>query len=234
MRNSAYWTYSLGNGAERPKFNKGEGGSESEIEIDGNLWRMHTYTTSGTFTVQRGLFQFSVHAVGGGSRGAIGDYSSYGGGGGSHFSQDGILLPTGDVPIIVGGQNGKTKIGNNGEYLEAMGSRNGNGVAGTPGGGSGAGNGGQGANGAKVQWGGGESWYSGGGSSRNWNYCCDDCCFGGRRNDSGGGSGRDCGGLQNAHKYGGGGGRTQGCDAGSGRGGLLRIMYQIDGEPPSG
>ena len=229
MRNNpAFWINVLGNGGEPIKWNEATGGTTAEVTIGSNLYRIHTFTSSGTFAVTRALFPFTIAGVGGGFHGGIGNSSQYGGGGGATHLQNNIIMPTGGITVTVAGQGGTSTVGS---YFTAEGAKGGNGVPGSPGGGSGAPNGGTGANGAQWDIGNGVEWYGGGGSSVNWNYCCDPCCFGGNRNQSGGGAGHDCGG-RNAYTYGGGGGRNQHTCPGPGSGfqGLIKIRYQIDGD----
>lgn len=205
-------------------YNKVTGGTVKDItDTDGKKYRIHTYESTRDITVESNPRPFHILCIGGGANGGQGDYGAYGGGGGGFTEIRSGTLPRGTVRVTVGaGGGGASSIAT----YSAEGAKGGNGVPGA-GGGWGAGNGGQGQDGASSRITGEEKWYSGGGSSVNWNYCCDPCCFGGVQSKGGGGSGRDC--APQGWYYGGGGGRAQHtCGAPfTGYQGVVIVRYEI-------
>jgi hypothetical protein len=212
-----------------PDYNEVVGGTVTNYTKDGKKYAVHSITASGSIEIKAAVKPFRILAVGAGFNGSIGDYSSYGGGGGAVVEQAAVTLADGVYTATIGmpsGGNTSLSIGGVNKAF-AQGAQGGNGVPGSPGGGAGAGNGGQGADGTFSDIIGQNKGYGGGGSSVNWNYCCDPCCFGGVANSSGGGSGRDC--APAAHYYGGGGGRPQHTCGSPNPGyqGILIISYEV-------
>lgn len=90
-----------------PPFNNAVGGVVTEVEDylgTGQTWRVHTFTSPGSFEVLSAPASFRVLVVGGG--GAAGPTASSrgggGGGGGGVFDQSGVTLPVGNYPVSPG------------------------------------------------------------------------------------------------------------------------------------
>jgi hypothetical protein len=78
------------------------GGVVSNITVDNIPYRVHTFTASGTFTVQsEGQVEYLVVA-GGGAGGRGDEFGSGGGGGGGGVVYGSTLLPSGPVSVVVG------------------------------------------------------------------------------------------------------------------------------------
>ena len=159
-------------------FNGATGGTETVVSNyngTGQTWRVHTFTTSGNFTVTAGSQPFSVLLVGGGAGGAggVGLQSAGGGGAGGRILDTNRTISPGTYAITVGnaggggayntqgpnGQNttafGLTAVGGGGGgRVNTTGSSGGSGGGGGPAAGGGGGTAGQGNNG-----GGGSGWF---------------------------------------------------------------------------
>lgn len=105
-------------------FMNATGGAESTITIGSVSYRVHTFTTSGTFTViEPGTVDYLIVAGGGGGGGVIG-----GGGGAGGVIRNSTELTTGDYPVVVGaggrggyGWNSTTQGGEQGGNSSAFG-----------------------------------------------------------------------------------------------------------------
>ena len=83
------------------------GGTVTEIEQDGQLFRVHTFTSSGTFNVTRGG-KVDVLVVGGGGAGGPSRFSGAGGGGaGGLVYASNKVLDSGVVEVSVGAEQDK-------------------------------------------------------------------------------------------------------------------------------
>ena len=165
------------------------GGTVSDIDVSGVMWRVHTFTSSGSFEVLQPSLDIEYLIVAGGGRGGDGGASwgwsgGYGGGGGVLSGSS--SLPSSVYPISIG--NGGTTPGSNGgnttfNGLVAVGGgaggSNGPGASGGSGGDGGAGTSagglgtpGQGHNGGAANigpGGGGGAGTVGGNGTNNWN-----------------------------------------------------------------
>lgn len=140
-------------------YNAATGGTTTDISNyndSGETWRVHTFTSSGTFSVTRsvGIYPFRVLVVGGG-----GKYNYNGGaGGGGVNEQMSVALPVGDIPVTVGAVSQDSSLGS---YVTALAGgdsgilnqlnnplRGGPGESGAAGGGGGGGSNGGGGGGA--------------------------------------------------------------------------------------
>ena len=91
------------------------GGTVSDIDVSGVMWRVHTFTSSGSFEVLQPSLDIEYLIVAGGGRGGDGGASwgwsgGYGGGGGVLSGSS--SLPSSVYPISIG--NGGTTPGSNG------------------------------------------------------------------------------------------------------------------------
>jgi hypothetical protein len=91
------------------------GGTETIVNVGGTNYKVHTFTTSGTFTVQSGTASVEYLIVAGGGGGG----SEHGGGGGAGGRLTGTTsLITAAYPITIGaGGNGAAYSASNGAYL---------------------------------------------------------------------------------------------------------------------
>ena len=83
------------------------GGTESTITVDGQDYRLHTFTSSGTFTVDSGGFVDVLIVGGGGGAYNVQSYSSGGTGGGG----GGVVDTLGDIPVEVTAQSYTITVG---------------------------------------------------------------------------------------------------------------------------
>lgn len=98
------------------------GGIETEIDVDGTTYRVHTFTESSTFTIQGGQEKQAEYLIVGG--GGAGGANNTGGGGGAGGVVTGTLpIYAGAHPIVVGsggaGVSGND-VGGNGEDSSAF------------------------------------------------------------------------------------------------------------------
>jgi hypothetical protein len=122
----------------QPAFVAGEGSGGTEVTSGG--YKYHTFTSSGTFTVNApGTFEVLVVAGGGaGGYRLAGLVSNFGGGGAGGAINDTVYLPTGNHTVVVGagGAVDNTPNGDHsslGTYLTAFGGGKGAGYqTGTP------------------------------------------------------------------------------------------------------
>ena len=92
-------------------FNDAEGGAITYVNRDGTRFKRHTFSSGATLTVIRSTKPFTLFACGGGGGGGGGGiadigYGGMGGGSGGAFDKQGVKIPVGDVPVVVG--NGGT------------------------------------------------------------------------------------------------------------------------------
>lgn len=76
----------IGGVASQPVFNDATGGTITTVTDyngTGQTWRVHSFTSSGTFTVTRSNFPYKVLVVGGGGGGGNNNQSATNGGGGA-------------------------------------------------------------------------------------------------------------------------------------------------------
>lgn len=105
-----------GGGATTTNWNDASGGTVTDIENyngTGETWRLHTFTSAGTFNVVSGSQPFRLLVVGGGAgaegrnEGALGSYGGRPGGGGAVYSNDNEVLSDGlNVSVTVGSGGG--------------------------------------------------------------------------------------------------------------------------------
>jgi hypothetical protein len=134
---------------------QGLGGSVTEVEIGGFVYRIHTFTESGTFQVTApGVFEYLV--IGGGGAGGVGGGTAGGGGGGAGgLLRNTTFLSANSYSVVVGagglanqndlaGEDGLN--GQNSSFFNAaaLGGGGGAGSAGTNGKNGGSGGGGRG------------------------------------------------------------------------------------------
>ena len=144
-------------------YNQATGGAETIVDNyrPGEKWKVHTFTSPGTFTVGSAPKDFRVLVVGGGGGGGRTDgngWSAGGGGGGAVHSNDTLTLTRGAHTLTVGngggpgGAGGTTTFqglpacnggvqGSNAAGTTGAGGASGNGNAGAPVGNNGAGGG---------------------------------------------------------------------------------------------
>jgi hypothetical protein len=136
------------------------GGTETTYSSGGTDYKVHTFTSSGTFQVTSGAKTVDVLIVAGG--GAGGGGTAGGGGGGGVIAQS-LVLPTGTYPIVIGaGASAMAAYVNNTGYNG--GNSTGLGLT-AIGGGAGANNGDSGSGGFAAKSGGsggGGGYYTGG------------------------------------------------------------------------
>jgi hypothetical protein len=80
------------------------GGTTSEITVGATNYRVHTFTSDGTFTVTGGTLTIQAVAIGGGGGGAVGDgpvYGSGGAGGGLAYG-NAITVTAESLTVVVG------------------------------------------------------------------------------------------------------------------------------------
>lgn len=112
-----------------PLFNDATGGSITTFSSGGKNYKRHTFTGSGSLTINRSVRPFTVFAVGGGGGGGGGGtadvgYPGYPGGSGGAFNKPGVTLPLQSIAVTVG--NGGT-----GSFWYQRGSSGGNSSVGT-------------------------------------------------------------------------------------------------------
>lgn len=82
-------------------FNSATGGNSTTDVSDylgtGQTWRVHVFTSSGTFSVSQGPQTFKYFVLGGGAGGGYGT-----GGGRGYSSESTVSLPTGNISVTVG------------------------------------------------------------------------------------------------------------------------------------
>jgi hypothetical protein len=115
------------------------GGVVTDVEIDGEMYRIHTFTESGTFEVESGVSEVDYLIVGGGGGGGNINDSGGGGAGGVIYSPA-SFINAGTYAITVGSGGPR---GVNGQDSSAFGNTAGGGIAASttavgPGGASGA------------------------------------------------------------------------------------------------
>ncbi len=157
-RGSVAGIYGPSSGLGRKMFNLATGGNTvttvTNYNSTGEIWKVHTFTSSGTFTVLSAPQTFRWINIAGGGYGG-GDRGGGGGGGGVLFSNSAILAVTSYSFTVGIAQNnsiafGQTTIagGTGGSYSSGAGASGGSGGGGGgPSGGGGAGTAGQGNNG---------------------------------------------------------------------------------------
>ena len=110
-------------GLARAAFNLATGGSVSDVSNyngTGQLWRVHTFTASGTLTVVQAVVPFAVLVCGGGGGGGGSNNAVHGGagGGGKATKNSALTLAVGARTVTVGtggpggGGNGAGTSGN--------------------------------------------------------------------------------------------------------------------------
>lgn len=87
-------------------FNSATGGN-SVVDITnyngtGETWRVHSFTSNGTFTVQSSFENYRVLVVGGGGGGNTNTYNGGGGGGGGLYYNANQSISPGSYPVTVG------------------------------------------------------------------------------------------------------------------------------------
>ena len=108
------WLVAKGSGASGQYFNEATGGTVTEIANyngSGELWRVHTFTSSGSLVVSSDADPngFRVYALGGGGAGGAG------GGGGGGVQDGSFTIPSGSHTITIGA-GGAGRGGNNNGY----------------------------------------------------------------------------------------------------------------------
>jgi hypothetical protein len=178
-------------------FNEATGGTVTEYDDGGTRYRMHTFTSSGTFTVNVAPKPFRVGAIGGGGGGADGLHYMGGGNAGSLAENAALTLPQAAIPVAVGagGHGGTNADGSGGSSLGGAGGTSSLGTLLTAAGGA-------------PRNGGGGGRFAPGAPGPTSKVCGVDVTAG-----AGGGGGGDCGGG--------------GCPAGGGGSGVVVISYQI-------
>lgn len=81
------------------KFNAATGGTTSTYSSGGKLYKVHTFLSSGTFTITNNIFTFDYLVVAAGQNGGN-DFSQYGGAGGGYVS--GNVALSGALAVTVG------------------------------------------------------------------------------------------------------------------------------------
>ena len=153
--------------AHRPKrFNSATGGTVTTVEDyngTGQRWRVHTFTSSGTFTVQSGKLPFRVLVVGSGYHAESGssDWSGHGGAGGKSLEVEQAEIGVGAHSVVVAAPSGKASsiVGITSSNGVSGGTRGANRNANN----SGAGSGGRGGDGPYYYTTGSKVYYCGGG-----------------------------------------------------------------------
>ncbi len=84
--------------------NLATGGTVTEYTVSGQKWRLHTFTSSDDFIVQRAAGPIRLAYVGGGGGGGANNDVNKGGGGDGGYGGDetGITLTVGTYPIVIG------------------------------------------------------------------------------------------------------------------------------------
>jgi hypothetical protein len=202
-------------GRGRRMFNLATGGSTSDVANyngTGQLWRVHSFTSAGTFTIDIGEFPFEVFMVGAGGRS---DNRTALGGQSRSFSYTSLLPGSYPVTIASGG----------GHNLNPSGTTSFNGQSASNDSHSGAGilsN----ITGTSIRYG------EQGAGTCNCG-CCNSCCAsptgaGGAGGNNAGGDGFGCGQGGGATTRGSGGGSANGvCAGGPSQGGAVYMAYRI-------
>ena len=232
------------------RYNAATGGTVTDVENyngTGQRWRVHTFTGSGTFTVQAADKPFRVLVVAGGGHGgpANPDGGGGGGGGGGHVADASRTITAGAHGVTVGnGSHNSIAFGltANAGGGGGAGRYGGNGASGGCGGGGGYQSGSAGGSGSQGGHGGhSNGGYSGGGGGGGGNGGTPtagkpyyDDITGSSTAYAGGGAGVDArdgryfNGAQGAGKGGGGGGGSgQNNPGAGGSAGVVVVAYQI-------
>lgn len=96
------------------QFNAASGGTESTVSNyngTGQTWKVHTFTSNGTFTMSRNIVTCRVLVVGGG---AGGGECGFGGGGGGVYTSSTQAITVGARAATIGGAGSPGRDGNNG------------------------------------------------------------------------------------------------------------------------
>jgi hypothetical protein len=217
-------------------YNIATGGTVTTATIGGVNYKLHTFTSNDTFTIQAAVKTFNLLLVGGGSNGATG-----GGGGGAVQPYTSQTIATGAYPVTVGGVCSASSISGTAFTAAgaavATGGLNHTNAGGVPGGGYGGAAIETGPNGTAQAGGAGTAnsitgtsiYYAGGGGGAAWNALNGHPSAGGA--GGGGASGASDGSGVNGQAgqfYGaGGGGATNTGAEGAGASGIVIIRYEI-------
>lgn len=233
------------------------GGEITDVVIDGIVYRVHSFTSSGVAKVFGGIRNAEVMIIGGGGSGApayatSNPYVKSGGSGGGagEFKIINIPLATGEWDVVVGEQTGRpngtiqtfdgnpssafgyTAIGGKGSQFRTKGGDSGNGfLGGTFNNNNGGGGGGSTSNGANAITGTNGSRPGGTGTTINFRGFEETFCSGGlgRMHPSGNGRNSGSNGAENTGNGGGGSssGRADWVTGGAGGSGLVCFRYPI-------
>lgn len=194
-----------GGDATTTNWNDASGGTVTVIDNyngSGEVWKVHSFTASSTFTVSNSTEPFRTLVIGGGGKGGN---EAGGGGGGGKAVDTTATIPVGNNTVTIGGSGVASSIGS---IVTSLAGGGGGSAGGGCGGGGGASNFGPGSPmcGSYAEGGGGGGGAGSAGSSINGGYGLTSDITGTSANYAGGGGG----GTQRDNPYGGGIGRDGG------------------------